>query len=496
MNCPNCAEPINEDAIFCRFCNLGLSTEHFVECPYCAELVKKGARRCRFCNEDIDAESETTNIGWGGRIRIKPKTSDSEADPERTSFKANYDLIRERCRVHLKNLQNEFKNMQVSEENQIHLRTAIRDRVNKDETPLTMMERGILLQNVLDEVFGFGPLGPLLRDPSVGDIFVNSFDKVWVERFRKIEKTSVAFDNDAHFRQTIDRILLPMGARFSQNNPVVNARLPNGSVVNVTMSVDGPTLTIKSFGLPAMSMEQILERECISKNMADFLRVCVLAKANILISGPAGSGKTTLASALLDFVPEKERVISIEENAELKSKHEHWVRLECSDSADGKLSKRALILAALKMMPDRIIPGDIKGEEAADLLMALHTDLSGSIASITANSTSDALFKLETLLRGSQEKLSHDTACRLIASTIQIVLCVRKQADGSRRVVEISEISGVEEDKVSLQKIFQIERQDEKDCLNCCFVASGYIPKILEQFANYELPYKREWFKG
>ncbi|MBX9771854.1 MAG: CpaF family protein, partial [Candidatus Obscuribacterales bacterium] len=301
---------------------------------------------------------------------------------------ANQALIREREKVIIDQLRRELDTSrltQISEDTQAQVRNRIREMVNSDPAPLTMMEKGNLLQNVLDEVFGFGPLGPLLRDPGVGDICVNGPFSVYVERHGKLEKTPIVFENERHLRQTIDKIIQPLGRRLDDSSPMVDARLPNGSRVNATIppvSIDGPTLTIRCFGTTIMSLGQLVEKGAMSVQMAEVLKATVKGRINTIISGGTGSGKTTLLNALSAHIGHRERIITIEDAAELRLQHDHWVRMETRPpnvEGKGMITQRMLVINALRMRPDRIILGECRGEEAFDMLQAMNTGHGGSM---------------------------------------------------------------------------------------------------------------------
>ncbi len=482
--CPNCAELINAAAILCRFCNSGISTEYFSKCNACSELIRKDAKVCRYCkaeNENADNAQASSYAGSSkhpnkvysfskedlARLdsfdgKEPEKSNDKVEDAESKPFKANMSLIREREKVILALLQKNFANIEeITEELQNKVRAEIRELVNKDEAPLTMMEKGVLLQNILDEVFGFGPLGPLLRDPTVGDIFVNAYDQVFVERHGEIIKTGVTFENKAHLRQTIDKITIPMGLRFDESNPIVDARLPNGSRVNATMSADGPTLTITCFSWVLRNLSDWVEREQMSMPMAKLLKACVQGRVNIAICGPGGSGKSSLLNTLIKFVGEKERIISIQRKAELRIQQENWVKLETkignTDGSDGP-SYRKLVQAALLMRPDRLVVAEIRGEESFDFLDAMHAGLYGSLCTLNANSAKDCVERLKTMLLMSGQNLDSETAQRLIANSIQLIVFIAKLSDGSRRIAEICEIRGLENSEVKLNTLFKLEK--------------------------------------
>ncbi|HEY9792411.1 MAG TPA: CpaF family protein, partial [Candidatus Obscuribacterales bacterium] len=325
---------------------------------------------------DLERLDRRDDDGYSAAAPHDPLAADS------SKFQANVALIREREKLIIDQLRRELDTSrltQISEDTQAQVRARIREIVNSDPAPLTMMEKGILLQNVLDEIFGFGPLGPLLRDPSIGDICVNGPSNIYVERHGRLEKTTVVFENDRHLRQTIDKIIQPLGRRLDDNSPMVDARLPNGSRVNATIppvSIDGPTVTIRCFGTTIMSLGQLVEKGAMSLQMAEVLKACVKGRINLIISGGTGSGKTTLLNALSAHINPRERIITIEDAAELRLQHEHWIRMETRPpniEGKGQITQRMLVINTLRMRPDRIILGECRGEEAFDMLQAMNT---------------------------------------------------------------------------------------------------------------------------
>src|SRR5579885_78876 len=421
-------------------------------------------------------------------------------------FSANQQLIREREKFIIDQLRRELDTSRltnISEDTQAQVRARIREIVNSDPAPLTMMEKGILLQNVLDEVFGFGPLGPLLRDPSVGDICVNGVNNVYVERHGRLEKTNVVFENDRHLRQTIDKIIQPLGRRLDDNSPMVDARLPNGSRVNATIppvTIDGPTLTIRCFGTAIMSLGQLCEKGSLSVPMAEVLKACVKGRVNMIISGGTGSGKTTLLNALSAHINPRERIITIEDAAELRLQHEHWVRMETrppNTEGKGQITQRMCLINCLRMRPDRIILGECRGEEAFDMLQAMNTGHGGSMTTIHANSPRDATKRLENMILMSGVDMPPRAARELIASALQVIIQIRRLEDGTRRVTEISEITGMEGEVIAINTLFHLEREgrDPRGFFKCRHVGSGLPPKFLEQLEQEAVPFKIEWLR-
>ena len=329
-------------------------------------------------------------------------------------------------------------------------------------------QKGILLQNVLDEVFGFGPLGPLLRDPSVGDICVNSVTSVFVERHGRLEKTSVVFENDRHLRQTIDKIIQPLGRRLDDNSPMVDARLPNGSRVNATIppvTIDGPTITIRCFGTTIMSLGQLVEKGAMSVQMAEVCKACVKGRINTIISGGTGSGKTTLLNALSAHINPRERIITIEDAAELRLQHEHWVRMETrppNTEGRGQITQRMLVINCLRMRPDRIILGEVRSSEAIEMLQAMGTGHDGSMATLHANAPRDALERLEMLIGLHGFSTDLQAVRRFISGAVHIVVHTARRSDGKRKVVSVCEVAGMEGPTYSLREIFSDDETEKR----------------------------------
>jgi Flp pilus assembly protein, ATPase CpaF len=448
--------------------------------------------------ERIDAKDEYGGYSDEGGVDVGGGDSGK--------FSANQQLIREREKFIIDQLRRELDTSRltnISEDTQAQVRARIREIVNSDPAPLTMMEKGILLQNVLDEVFGFGPLGPLLRDPSVGDICVNGVNSIYVERHGRLEKTNVVFENDRHLRQTIDKIIQPLGRRLDDNSPMVDARLPNGSRVNATIppvSIDGPTITIRCFGTTIMSLGQLVEKGALSVQMAEVCKACVKGRINLIISGGTGAGKTTLLNALSAHINPRERIITIEDAAELRLQHEHWVRMETrppNTEGRGQITQRMLVINCLRMRPDRIILGECRGEEAFDMLQAMNTGHDGSMTTIHANNPRDCTKRLENMILMSGSEMPQKAARELIASAIQVIVQIRRLEDGTRRVTEIAEITGMEGDTIAISTLFTLEREgrDPRGFFKCRHVGSGLPPKFLEKLEQEAVPFKLEWLR-
>ena len=334
----------------------------------------------------------------------------------------------------------------------------------QEAMPLSALERDRLVNDVQHELFGLGPLEPLLADPEVSDILVNSHGTIYIEKRGKLERTSVAFKDDEHLMRVIERIVSTVGRRIDESSPMVDARLRDGSRVNAIippLSIDGPVLSIRRFGTEPLRMNALIEKKALTKDIADMLEMCVSARLNTVISGGTGAGKTTLLNALSAYIPESERIVTIEDSAELQLQQPHVVRLETRPpniEGKGEVSQRDLVRNALRMRPDRIVIGEVRSGEAIDMLQAMNTGHDGSLTTIHANTPRDALARLETMIQMTGMRLSERAMRQQIASAIDLVLQVARLSDGSRRVTSISEITGMEGDTITMQEIFQYER--------------------------------------
>jgi pilus assembly protein CpaF len=321
-----------------------------------------------------------------------------------------------------------------------------------------------LFHDIINELLGFGPLQPLLDDPSISEVMVNGSKNVYVERDGKIIRTNITFDDDDQVLRVIDRIILPLGRRIDTESPTVDARLPDGSRVNAVIppcAIDGPSLTIRKFQMGKLSIDQLIDLGSITRGMADFIRACVISRLNILISGGTGSGKTTLLNVLSGFIPEEERIVTIEDAAELRLQQEHVVRLETkAPDLDGKnsVSVRDLVRNSLRMRPDRIIVGEVRGGEALDMLQAMNTGHDGSMTTLHANSPRDSISRLETMCLMAGMELPLKVIREQIASAIDLVIQQSRMKGGTRKVTSITEISGMEGEIVVMTEIFRFEQ--------------------------------------
>ncbi|MGD1103268.1 MAG: CpaF family protein [Terriglobia bacterium] len=358
-------------------------------------------------------------------------------------------------------------------------------------TPMTLQERERLSQEILDEVFGLGPLEPLLKDPTISDILVNTHKDVYVERKGLLERTNVQFRDEAHLLAIIDRIVSAVGRRIDESSPMVDARLADGSRVNAIippLAIDGPCLSIRRFGREPLNVDALLRNQTLTSGMLALLRGCVFARMNTLISGGTGAGKTTLLNVLSSFISNRERIISIEDAAELQLHQDHVVRLETRPpnvEGKGAVLQRQLVINSLRMRPDRIIVGEVRGEEALDMLQAMNTGHDGSLTTIHANSARDALARLETMVAMSSFNLPEIATRRQIASAIDVVVQISRFSDGTRKVTSISEITGVEGDIISMQEIFAFRKTGlaENGTVLGEFSATGIRPRLSERLA-------------
>jgi pilus assembly protein CpaF len=364
--------------------------------------------------------------------------------------------------------------------------------------PLNQMERDRLIVEIQHETFGLGPLEPLLADYQISDILVNNHSKVYVEKGGKLIRTDVCFRDNAHLMQIIERIVSKVGRRIDESSPYVDARLPDGSRVNVIippLALDGPVLSIRRFGQDPLGMNDLLKVGAIDQRMAELLEGAVQTRLNILISGGTGTGKTTLLNALSAFIPHGERVVTIEDSAELHLKQEHVVRLETRPSnieGRGEVTQRDLLRNALRMRPDRIIIGEVRGGEALDLLQAMNTGHDGSLSTVHANTTRDALSRLETMVLMAGLELPERAIKEQIASAVNLVVQLVRFSDGSRKVVKLSEITGMEGNTIMMHDVMVFDQKgiDRDGKVVGEFKATGVRPRFAQRFKvyGYELP--------
>ena len=368
----------------------------------------------------------------------------------------------------------------------------IRNTVNSEAVPLSFAERERLAREILDEIFGLGPLEPLLKDPSVSDILVNRYNKVYVERGGKLEPTGLTFKDDAHLMQIIDRIVSRVGRRVDESSPMVDARLTDGSRVNAIippLAIDGPCLSIRRFGRDPITARNMIENKTLTEPMLELLSAMVKGRLNILISGGTGAGKTTLLNVLSGYIPNSERIVTIEDAAELQLKQEHVVRLETRPpniEGKGAVRQRQLVINSLRMRPDRIVVGEVRGEEAFDMLQAMNTGHEGSLTTVHANSQRDALARVENMFSMANLNIPERAVRQQIAAAIHAVVQIARLSDGSRKVITISELSGVEGDVLAMHDIFVFERKgiDESGKVKGTFRATGTRPRFADRLTT------------
>jgi pilus assembly protein CpaF len=372
---------------------------------------------------------------------------------------------------------------------QQQIRRIVEDMLVGDETPLSRQEREQLVLEVEHETFGLGPLEPLMQDPTVSDILVNGSKEVYVERRGKLERTQVIFRDDAHLLQVIERIVSAVGRRVDESSPMVDARLPDGSRVNAVippLALDGPVLSIRRFAAEPYRMADLVEFGTLTSGLAEILRAAVQARLNILVSGGTGAGKTTMLNVLSNAIPNTERIVTIEDSAELQLQQEHVVRMETRPpniEGHGAVTQRDLVRNALRMRPDRIVVGEVRGPEVLDMLQAMNTGHDGSLSTVHANSTRDALSRLETMVLMSGVSLPVRAMRDYIASALDLMVHVARLSDGTRKVTRVTEVVGMEEDVVTTQDIFVFEQQgiDPDGRVIGFFRATGIRPKFTER---------------
>ena len=358
-----------------------------------------------------------------------------------------------------------------------------------ESTPMNLQERERLAQEVLDEVFGLGPLEPLLADPTISDILVNGHKHVYIERKGMLEQTGIQFRDDTHLMTIIDRIVSAIGRRVDESWPMVDARLADGSRVNAIippLAVDGPCLSIRRFGRDPLRADDLIANKSLTPAMLELLRGCVKARLNILVSGGTGAGKTTFLNVLSSSISDRERIVTIEDAAELQLHQDHVVRLETRPAnieGKGSIQQRQLVINSLRMRPDRIIVGEVRGEEALDMLQAMNTGHDGSLTTVHANTPRDALSRLETMVAMSKMNIPEKAIRRQIASALDVVVQVSRLSDGTRKVVTVAEITGMEGDIVTMQDIFVFQKRGIRENGEVLgeFVPTGIRPKFAER---------------
>jgi pilus assembly protein CpaF len=366
----------------------------------------------------------------------------------------------------------------------------VEEKLRSEKLPFSRQMRNRLVSDMADEILGFGPIEPLLRDPTVTEVMVNRPDQVYCERFGKLELTDIQFRDTEHIRHVVDKIVTPLGRRVDESSPMVDARLPDGSRVNAIispLSLNGPVLTIRKFSVDPYTVEDLIGFGTITQGMAAFLAACVKIKLNILVSGGSGAGKTTLLNVLSSFIPEGERVVTVEDAAELKLHQPHVVRLESRPpniEGKGEIRIRDLVRNCLRMRPDRIVVGEVRGGEALDMLQAMNTGHEGSISTIHSNTPRDALARIETMVMMAGMDLPSRAIREQVAAAIHMIVQVGRLSDGSRKVISVSEIQGMEGNVIVLQDLFTFQQKGigEGGKVLGAMQPTGMVPRFIDRF--------------
>jgi pilus assembly protein CpaF len=436
---------------------------------------------------------ETDRDKW----ELERGAADGIRSPLRPMQASSSDIILQdlRLRIHRKLIDtldlSKLSNLEM-ERVKVEIRRILEDLVMSEAIPLSRADRDRLVMEVQHEVFGLGPLEILMKDPEVSDILVNTPHYVYVERYGKLEKTDVRFRDDAHLMQIIERIVTRVGRRVDESSPMVDARLADGSRVNAIippLALDGPILSIRRFGAERLTVNDLIQFNSLPPQIAEVAAACVKSRLNILVSGGTGAGKTTLLNCLSNYIPENERIVTIEDSAELKLQQEHVVRLETRPpniEGQGSVTQRELVRNALRMRPDRIVVGEVRGGEALDMMQAMNTGHDGSISTIHANSARDALSRLETMMLMAGITLPERALREQVASALDIIVQLTRLSDGSRKLVEFTEVTGMEGPTITTQTIFKFEQRGvENGKIVGEFVATGVMPSFLDRLERY-----------
>ena len=437
-----------------------------------------------------DADKDKWEIDRGGG-------SDNFRVPIRSMPTANSETVLQdlRLRIHRKLIDTldltKLSNLEM-ERVRVEIRRILEDMVTAEAIPVSRADRERLVMEVQHEVFGLGPLETLMKDPEISDILVNSSSHIFVERYGKLEKTDVRFRDDAHLMQIIERIVTRVGRRVDESSPMVDARLADGSRVNAIippLALDGPVLSIRRFGTERLTVNDLIQFNSIPAQMAEVAAACVKSRLNMLVSGGTGAGKTTLLNCLSNFIPDNERIVTIEDSAELKLQQDHIVRLETRPAnieGQGAVTARDLVRNALRMRPDRIVIGEVRGGEALDMMQAMNTGHDGSISTIHANSARDALSRLETMMLMAGIALPERALREQVASALDVIVQLTRLSDGSRKVVEFAEVTGMEGSTITTQTIFKFDQRGvENGKIIGEFVATGVMPSFMDRLERH-----------
>ncbi len=376
------------------------------------------------------------------------------------------------------------------------IRQALEQLFQEESEPINLQEKNRLIQELEFEILGLGPLEPLLTDPTISDILANRYDQVYIERRGQLEKTLVRFQDNNHLLKIINKIVANVGRRIDEANPMVDARLPDGSRVNAIippLALDGPLLSIRRFSVQRPSLEDLVAKGSLTPDIGEVLQALVAAKLNVLISGGTGAGKTTMLNILSGFIPTRERIITIEDSAELQLQQEHVARLETRPpnvEGKGEITQRDLVRNSLRMRPDRIVVGEVRGAEVIDMFQAMNTGHEGSMTTVHANTARDALLRLETMMQLSGFKITEKAMRQMISSSLDVIIQLARHSDGVRRMISLSEITGMESGVISMQDIFVFERHalDEQERVVGRFISTGVRPHFADRCKIFGIP--------
>lgn len=382
------------------------------------------------------------------------------------------------------------------------IRQALDVLLHEETEPLNMAEKNRIIQDLEFEILGLGPLEPLLKDPTISDILVNRWDQVYIERAGRLERINLRFHDNGHLLKIINKIVSNVGRRIDESTPMVDARLPDGSRVNAIippLALDGPMLSIRRFAVQRPTLEDLIQKGSLTPEIGEVLRAIAVAKINIIISGGTGSGKTTMLNILSGFIPNYERIITIEDSAELQLQQEHVCRLETRPpniEGRGEITQRDLVRNSLRMRPDRIIVGEVRGAEVIDMFQAMNTGHEGSMTTIHANTSRDALLRLETMIQLSGVKMTEKAMRQMISSSLDVIIQLARLSDGTRRMISLSEITGMESGVITLQDIFVFERHeiDEQERIVGRFMATGVRPRFADRCRIFGVPIRDSIF--
>jgi len=437
----------------------------------------------------------------------EPEAALSIVAPLRVDETREARLYEVKSRVHSRLLERlDLSQLEILEDMAVakEIRQALDQLFQEENEPLNLQEKTRLIQELEFEILGLGPLEPLLTDVTISDILANRYDQVYIERLGRLEKTNIRFRDNSHLLKIINKIVSNVGRRIDESNPMVDARLPDGSRVNAIippLALDGPMLSIRRFSVQRPTLEDLMQKGSLTPEIGEVLQAMVVAKLNILISGGTGAGKTTLLNILSKFIPNNERIITIEDSAELQLQQEHVARLETRPpnvEGKGEISQRELVRNSLRMRPDRIVVGEVRGAEVIDMFQAMNTGHEGSMTTLHANTARDALVRLETMMQLSGFKITEKAMRQMISSSLDVIIQLARHTDGVRRMISLSEITGMESGVISMQDIFVFERHavDEQERVVGRFKATGVRPMFADRCKVFGVPLRDNLFEA